>query len=274
MNLNVRGKLLDLSKPVVMGILNITPDSFYDGGSLADEKDVLNRVEKMLNEGAAIIDIGGMSSRPGAQIISEEEEWKRVVPNVMTIIKKFPQAILSIDTVNAKVAADSLDAGAHLINDISAGRLDAQMIPVVAKHKAPFIIMHMQGMPADMQKSPQYLNVTTEVMDFFAERINACRTAGILDLILDPGFGFGKTVAHNYTLLRNLKYFGQLNRPLLAGLSRKSMICKPLGVSPENALNGTTATNMIALINGAKILRVHDVKQAVECVKIYEQLNA
>ena len=273
MTINVRGQLLDLSAPKVMGILNLTPDSFYDGGKLTTGNEVLAHAEKMLHEGADIVDIGGMSSRPGAEIISEEEELKRVLPHVQNIISKFPQAILSIDTIRAKVADECLKAGVHIINDISAGRFDEEMIPVVAKHKTPFIIMHMQGIPNNMQQNPHYENVTTEVLDFFAERITTCRKAGIGDLILDVGFGFGKTTEHNYTLLRNLKYFSTLNSPLLAGVSRKGMIYKTLGTTAEHALNGTTVANTIALINGANILRVHDVKEAKEAVKILVQLK-
>ena len=272
MTINVRGKLLDLSVPKVMGILNITPDSFYDGGKYSSEEEVLKQAEKMLNEGVDIIDIGGMSSRPGAEIISEEEELKRILPHIKNIVQKFPQAIISVDTIRAKVADESLKTGANIINDISAGRFDAEVIPVVAKHKAPFVIMHMKGMPNNMQQNPQYENVTTEVMDFFAERILVCRKAGISDLILDVGFGFGKTIEHNYTLLRNLKYFSQLNLPVLAGVSRKGMIYKTLCVTAELSLNGTTVANTIALMNGANILRVHDVREAKEAIKIFTQL--
>lgn len=274
MNINAKGKQLNFSSPKVMGILNLTPDSFYDGGKLSSEKEVLQQAEKMLLEGAAILDLGGMSSRPGAEIISAEEELKRVLPAVVSIAKNFPDAVISVDTVHAKVADECLQAGAHIINDISAGRFDKAMVSVVSKHKAPLILMHMQGLPATMQKQPTYTNVVTEVMDFFAERIAACGTAGITDIILDPGFGFGKTVEHNYALLRNLKHFGQFNLPVLAGVSRKSMLCKPLGIKPADALNVTTAANMAALINGANLLRVHDVKEAVECVKIYTEYNA
>jgi len=253
-----------------MGILNVTPDSFYDGGQLTDENTVLAQAEKMLEEGADILDLGGMSSRPGAEIITVEEELRRVLPQVTNILKRFPRAIISIDTIRAHVADECLKAGAHIINDISGGTFDAAMLPVVAGHKVPYIIMHMQGLPNSMQQNPVYENVTTEVMDFFAARIAACTKAGITDLILDPGFGFGKTLEQNYTLLRNLPYFANLNLPLLAGVSRKSMICKVLKVDPVNALNGTTSANTIALLNGASLLRVHDVKEAVEAVKIVE----
>lgn len=271
MAINIQGKLLSLEEPVVMGILNITPDSFFDGGNYAGQADALKQAEKMLLEGAGILDIGGMSSRPGAEVISLTEELQRVIPAIQSISKQFPDAIISIDTIRSEVAWQALQAGAHIINDISAGRFDANMLKVVAAAKAPYIIMHMQGMPADMQLNPQYNNVLTEVTDFFTERIAACRAAGITDLIIDPGFGFGKTVEHNYTLLRNLKYLKQLGLPILAGVSRKSMICKVLGVNPDKALNGTTAVNTIALMNGANILRVHDAREAKEAIKIIEQ---
>jgi dihydropteroate synthase len=270
MTINCQGKLIDLSSPKVMGILNITPDSFHDGGQFIDPALALKQAEKMLADGADFIDIGGMSSRPGAEIITIEEELNRVLPVVQNIARHLPQATISVDTLRAEVAEAVLKAGAHIINDISAGRYDAQMLETVARYKTPFIIMHMQGLPADMQHTPHYADVVSEVYDFFAERIKACRKAGILDTILDPGYGFGKTLEHNYALLRNQSYFANLRQPMLAGLSRKSMICKVLHVNPDKALNGTTAANMLALLNGAQILRVHDVKEAVECVKIWK----
>ena len=270
MTINCRGKIIDLSTPKVMGILNLTPDSFYDGGKLANDEAILMHVEKMLKDGADIIDIGGMSSRPGAEIISEEEELSRLLPVTQNILQRFRNAIISVDTIRASVAAETLKAGVHIINDISGGRYDEQMLTTVAQYKAPFIVMHMQGTPNRMQDNPVYENVVTEVYDFFAERINACKQAGIMDIILDPGFGFGKTVVHNYTLLRNLQYFSHLHLPLMTGASRKSMICKVLGVNPDKALNGTTAVNTLSLLNGANILRVHDVKEAREVVKIWQ----
>lgn len=270
MTINCRGKLIDLSSPKVMGILNITPDSFHDGGQFTSLPDALKQVEKMLAEGADFIDIGGMSSRPGAELIPENEELNRVIPVVESILKNMPDALISVDTLRAKVAKQVLQAGAHIINDISAGRFDEAMIETVAGFKAPYIIMHMKGIPADMQLAPQYTDVVSEVYDFFVERIKTCQNAGVIDTIIDPGFGFGKNVAHNYTLLRSLSYFANLRLPVLAGVSRKSMICKVLGVNPDKALNGTTAGNMLALLNGARILRVHDVKEAKEVVKIYE----
>ena len=268
MTINIKGRVINFSTPWVMGIVNVTPDSFYDGGEHVTETQVLKHAENMLVAGAAMLDIGGMSSRPGAKIIEEGTELERVLVHVKNIVKKFPHAIVSVDTIRAKVAEECLKAGAHIINDISGGRFDANMIPVVAKYKVPFIVMHMQGMPDTMQQNPEYKNVTTEVMDFFAERIATCRKSGISDIILDPGFGFGKTLEHNYTLLKNLKYFTQLGLPVLAGLSRKGMIYKPLGVKPEDALNGTSVANTIALLNGASILRVHDVKEAKQAIQI------
>ncbi len=270
MTINCRGKLIDLSSPKVMGILNITPDSFHDGGQFLQVSEALNRVEKMLAEGADFIDIGGMSSRPGAEIIPEEEELKRVIPVLTRIVQQIPEAIISVDTIRAKVAREALEAGAHLINDISAGRFDNAIISTVAGFNVPYIIMHMDGLPANMQVAPEYNDVVIDVYDFFIERIKTCRTAGIIDTIIDPGFGFGKTVEHNYSLLRNLSYFSNLQLPILAGVSRKSLICKALGINPDKALNGTTAVNMLALINGAQILRVHDVKEAKEVVKLFE----
>jgi dihydropteroate synthase len=272
MTINCKGQLLDLSVPKVMGIINVTPDSFFDGGKLTNTDAVLQHAERMLNEGADILDLGGMSSRPGAEIISAEEELKRVIAPLKSLVQHFPNAIISVDTIHAKVAEESLGIGAHIINDISAGRFDEGMLSVVSKHRAPFIIMHMKGLPSDMQREPHYENVTPEVMDFFAERIEACRKTGINDTILDPGFGFGKSIAHNYTLLRNLSYFAQLNLPVVVGVSRKGMICKVLGVNPEDALNGTTIVNTIALMKGAHILRVHDVKEAKQAIKVVQTL--
>lgn len=268
MTINCRGTLLNLDTPKIMGILNLTPDSFFDGGRHSDGN-ALQQVEQMLLDGADIIDIGGMSSRPGAAIISADDELQRVLPYVQSIVRHFPQATISIDTIHAKTAAETIQAGAHIINDISAGRYDADMLPTVAKHKVPYVIMHMQGMPADMQQNPQYNDVLIEVIEFMRERVAACVAAGITDVVIDPGFGFGKTVAHNYTLLRNLRNFDVFNLPILAGVSRKSMVCKVLGVNPNKALNGTTAANTLALLNGANLLRVHDVKEAVEAIKIY-----
>jgi dihydropteroate synthase len=256
-----------------MGILNLTPDSFYDGGKYTNAN-TLKQVEQMLADGADIIDIGGMSSRPGAAIISPAEELQRILPHVQAIAKEFPKAVISIDTIHAQTADETLQAGAHIINDIAAGRYDADMLTTVARHHAPYIIMHMQGMPANMQRDPQYANVLTEVLEFMRQRLAACKAAGITDVIIDPGYGFGKTVEHNYTLLRHQRSFDMFNLPILAGVSRKSMVCKVLGINPVKALNGTTAVNTLALLNGANILRVHDVKEAVEAVKIVAAYKA
>ncbi len=275
MTINCRGHLLDLSSPKIMGIVNLTPDSFYDGGRYGgDEAALLHHVKQLLHEGADIIDIGGMSSRPGADMISAEVELKRVIPALENILKQFPRSIISVDTVHARVAEEALELGAHIVNDISAGRYDNAMLATAARWKAPFVVMHMQGLPANMQQKPGYHNVLTEVYDFFRERIAACSNAGILDIILDPGFGFGKGFEHNYTLLRELRYFTNLRLPVLAGLSRKSLICKALKVDPEHALNGTTAANMLALMNGANLLRVHDVKEAKQAIQIFEACYA
>ena len=271
--INCRGKLLDLSEPVVMGILNLTPDSFYDGGIYVSDNQILKRVEQMLEEGAAIIDIGGMSSRPGAKIISPEEELKRVIGPISQIHQQFPNAILSIDTLSAKVANEAVHAGATIVNDISAGRFDESMIETVSQLKVPYIVMHMLGLPATMQQTPQYDDVIESVLSFFTERIGVLRTAGILDIILDPGFGFGKTLDHNYELLRHMEVFRILELPILAGVSRKSMIYKALNINSKEALNGTTALNMIALQQGARILRVHDVKEAVEVIRLFKLIN-
>lgn len=272
LTLNCSGKILSLHQPVVMGILNVTPDSFYDGGKYQNEKAVLNQVEKMLQDGAAIIDIGGMSSRPGAEIISEKEELNRVIPHLINIQKEFPDAIVSIDTINSKIAKAAIENGASLVNDISSGRIDEKMFETVAELGVPYVLMHMQGKPKDMQKNPNYENVIQEILDFFIKEIDKLQNLGIKDIVLDVGFGFGKTVQHNYQILKNLHVFKMLEYPILAGISRKSMIHKVLDITPKEALNGTTALHMVALQQGAKILRVHDVKEAVEVVKLFNVL--
>lgn len=273
MTINCRGRLLSLENPVVMGVLNLTSDSFFDGGRYATEAAALNRVERMLSEGAAIIDIGGMSSRPGAEIISEEEELQRVMPHLESILFRFPEALISIDTVWAKVAGEAVNAGAAMINDISAGKIDPEMYRTAAQTGAPYVLMHMQGTPRDMQRTPVYEDVVRETLDFFITEIGKLRVAGVKDIILDPGFGFGKTVEHNYRLLNNLHVFQIPGLPVLTGLSRKSMICKVLKVNPDEALNGTTALHMVALQQGSRILRVHDVREAVEVIKLWQQLE-
>ena len=274
MTLNCRGRLLDLSEPVVMGILNATPDSFFDGGRFVDEKAVVARVRKMLAEGAVVIDVGGVSTRPGAAEVSQQEELHRVMPVVESIKKHFPDAVVSIDTWRSKVAQEAVGAGAAIVNDISAGRFDPRLFETVAALDVPYILMHMQGTPQTMQQNPRYENVVNEVLDFFIEKLEKLRRLGIKDIVLDPGFGFGKTVEHNFHLLKNLAVFEHvLNLPVLAGISRKSMICKVLKVNPEHALNGTTALHVEALRQGARILRVHDVKEAAEVIALWKALE-
>ena len=267
-----RGLTIDIDRPMIMAVINATPDSFSDAGKYATVEARMERTREVLAQGADILDIGGQSAITGVPEISEDEEIERITP-VIEWVATNTDAIMSIDTYRPAVAAAALDAGAHIINDIAAGRYDAQMLATVAKHRAPYIIMHMQGMPADMQRDPQYGNVLTEVIEFMSERVAACKEAGIIDVIIDPGYGFGKTVQHNYTLLRNQRNFEMFNLPILAGVSRKSMVCKVLGVNPDKALNGTTAVNTLALLNGANLLRVHDVKEAVECIKLVNKLK-
>ncbi len=273
-SINCKGQLLELSRPVVMGILNVTPDSFYDGGKSTDAASLLLQAEKMLSEGASMLDIGGMSSRPGAMEVSEAEELDRVIPVIEETFKNFPGTIISVDTWRAQVAKEAVLAGAQIVNDISGGRFDFALFQTVAELQVPYILMHMQGSPDNMQKDPHYEDVVTEVLDFFIQKLAILRKMGVKDIILDPGFGFGKTVAHNFALLKNLHVFQQvLGLPVLAGLSRKSMICKPLHVNPANALNGTTALHMVALQQGARILRAHDVREAIEVIKLWEMLD-
>jgi dihydropteroate synthase len=273
MTINCSGKLIDLSSPKVMGILNVTPNSFFDGGKHSDEKAILNQVEKMLSEGATFIDIGAYSSKPSADFVSDEEELQRLLPVVQKVAKEFPQAIISIDTFRSKVAKETVENGAAIINDISAGNLDDAMLETVSQLKVPYIMMHMKGTPQTMQSMTQYHNIVKEMMFYFSERVAKARSLGINDLIIDPGFGFAKTLGQNFEVLSKLELFQMLELPILAGLSRKSMIYKTLETSAEFALNGTTSLNTIALLKGAKILRVHDVKEAVECVKLHHQLN-
>jgi dihydropteroate synthase len=271
--INCKGKLLSLDHPIVMGILNVTPDSFYDGGNYQHLDAILKQTEKMLNDGATIIDIGGMSSRPGAEIISVAEELKRVLPAIQKIHENFPEAILSIDTVRAKVAKEAVQAGVSIVNDISAGKIDENLYQTVANLGVPYILMHMKGKPKNMQNQPTYDDVVLEIMDFFIAEIGKLRALGIKDLILDPGFGFGKTIDHNFFTLKNLNIFKVLGLPVLAGISRKSMIYKYLKINSSEALNGTTALHMIALQQGAKILRAHDVKEAAEVIKLHHKLE-
>lgn len=267
--LNCHGKLLDISTPIVMGILNITPDSFFAGSRIKDDKTLLEHAERMITEGVSILDIGGMSSRPGAVIIDESEEMRRVLPAIEMVKKAFPSAIISVDTIRASVAKAAVEAGASIVNDISAGNLDEKMFVTVAELGVPYILMHMKATPKTMQEAAIYDDIALEILDFFIEKIGILRGLGVKDIVVDAGFGFGKTVEQNYELLRKLSLFKILDCPLLVGISRKAMIWKSLNITPENALNGTTAANMLALINGAKILRGHDVKEAVETIKIF-----
>tara|TARA_R110002072_G_scaffold236749_2_gene394305 strand:- start:1379 stop:2200 length:822 start_codon:yes stop_codon:yes gene_type:complete len=273
MTLNCKGTLIDLSTPKVMGILNVTPDSFYDGGVLTDEKDILGQAEKMLSDGATFLDLGGYSSRPGAKDISISEELNRVIPAIELILKNFPETLISIDTFRSVIAKKAIESGAAIINDISAGELDEAMLPTVAQLQVPYVMMHMRGTPQTMQSLTDYENVTLGVLRYFSERIAEARALGINDIITDPGFGFAKTIAQNFELLSKLELFKNLNVPFLAGLSRKSMIYKTLNTTPHKALNGTTVLNSIALLKGASILRVHDVKEAVECVRLVESMG-
>ncbi len=271
MNINIRGRLFDLSKPKVMGILNLTPDSFYDGGVHNEINKIEDHVNKMVNDGMDILDIGGYSSKPGAKNISVDEELSRVIPILKHIRKIFPELVISIDTFRSKIASASLNEGADIINDISGGTLDKNMMSIVAKNNCPYILMHMQGNPQNMQNDPSYENVTLEIIQYLAQRIKIAHDNNIIDLIVDPGFGFGKTLEHNFEILNNLDKFNVLDTPILAGFSRKSMIYKTLKTSSEKALNGTSSLNTIALTKGAKILRVHDVKEAKECIILHEK---
>jgi dihydropteroate synthase len=269
---NIRGRLLFMDKPVVMGIINLTPDSFYSE-SRSSLLGAVKKAEKMLSEGATFLDLGGYSSRPGAVHIDEEEEWLRVEPALREILQNFPQAIISIDTFRAKVATRALDAGASVVNDISGGELDPTMFATIAHYKVPYILMHMRGSPQTMKSLTHYPQLLPEMAAYFSERINQLYTLGVTDLAIDPGFGFAKTLNQNYDILKNLNYFEALNVPLLAGLSRKSMIYKHLNITSEASLNGTTALNALALWQGAKILRVHDVREAMEAVNLVEKVK-
>ena len=271
MTINCKGQLIDLSTPKIMGILNVTPNSFYDGGKFTLSENGLSQVGKMLEEGATFIDIGAYSSKPNAEFVSEEEERSRILPVVKSILKQFPDALISIDTFRSEIAAVCIENGAAIINDISAGNLDEKMMEVVAKYNVPYIMMHLRGTPQTMQSLTNYENIIKEIVFYFSEKVNKARSLGINDLIIDPGFGFAKTLEQNYEVLQNFEIFKMLDLPLLAGISRKSMVYKPLGLTADEALNGTTVLNTIALSKGANILRVHDVKEAVECVKLFER---
>ncbi|MDA9257511.1 dihydropteroate synthase [Flavobacteriaceae bacterium] len=268
MILNIKGSVLDLSIPKIMGVLNVTPDSFYDGGIYSSEKKILKQVEKMILDGSDIIDIGGYRSKPGATSITVEEEEKRVIPIIKLIYKTFKESIISVDTFRSEISEKSINAGASIINDISGGDLDNNIYKIAGKYKTPYIIMHMRGNPSNMQNNPVYKNINYEIIKNLSKKIDLAQSNGVGDIIIDPGFGFGKTIEHNYQILNNLKLYKILDKPILVGISRKSMIYKLLKTDPSKALNGTTVLNTIALINGANILRVHDVKEAKEVIKL------
>ncbi|MCQ2203850.1 MAG: dihydropteroate synthase [Bacteroidales bacterium] len=273
LQINIKGKLYSFDQPKVMGILNLTPDSFYDGGKYIHNADNIKaRVEQILTEGADMIDMGAYSSRPGADDVTPDEEWRRLAEGFEVINKICPEAIVSVDTFRSDIARKSVtDGGASIINDISGGELDDNMFSTIADLHVPYILMHMKGTPKNMQSAPTYNDVTGEVIGYLSNRLLSLRKLGVSDIIIDPGFGFGKTVEHNYTLLRNLSDFQIFNLPVLVGISRKSMIYKTLGSSPAESLNGTTILNTLSLERGANILRVHDVKECVECVKLFQK---
>lgn len=273
MYINCKGKLIDLSHPKIMGILNTTPDSFFSGSRSQNIDSALKRIEKLLTEGADFIDIGGMSTRPGSAEVSESEELERVVPVVEKAVLEFPEIIISVDTYRSKVARETVEVGAAIINDISAGSMDEELLKTVADLKVPYILMHMQGSPQNMQTNPSYGDVTLEVNEFLSMKINELKSLGIHDIILDPGFGFGKSLEHNYELFRQINTLGFGDFPLLVGISRKSMITQLFKISAEEALNGTSVLNTMALEKGAKILRVHDVKEAKQALEIWSRVS-
>ena len=273
MTINCAGKLVDLSTPKIMGILNVTPDSFYDGGVHNSEKKILDHVEKMLNDGAIFIDIGAYSSRPNAINIDEDEELNRVVPALELVNKKFPEAIISIDTFRSKVAETCLNSGASIINDISAGEMDEKMMKIVGKYNVPYVMMHMKGNPQNMIRKTNYDDMLKEIIKYFSKKINQAVSYKINDMIIDPGFGFAKDLKQNYDLLSNIDLLKILDKPIMVGISRKSMIYQSLKTNAKESLNGTTVLNTVSLIKGASILRVHDVKEANECIKLISALN-
>ncbi len=272
MTINCSGTLIDLAKPRVMGILNVTPDSFFDGGKYASDSEVLNRTETMLREGADFIDMGGYSSRPNAKDVDESDEFRRIVPAVEFVAKRFPDAVISVDTFRSSIAKACIEAGASMINDISAGMLDDKMMETAASLQVPYIMMHMRGTPQTMQSFTDYNDIISDMLFYFSERITVARSYGLNDIVLDPGFGFSKTAAQNFEVMQKLQLF-DIGLPLLIGISRKGMIYKSLKTSTEEALNGTSALHMAALMKGAKILRVHDVKEAVECIRLYDLMT-
>jgi dihydropteroate synthase len=273
MTINCKGNLIDLSTPKIMGILNITPDSFFDGGKYKNDNEFLSQVYIMLKEGATFIDVGAYSSRPNAAHVSESEELQRLIPIINLLLKEFPEILLSVDTFRSTVAQKAVECGAALINDISAGLMDKNMISTVAKLRVPYIMMHMRGTPQNMMQHTTYENLLEDIIYYFSERLSESKKAGVIDTIIDPGFGFAKTLEQNYELLNNLELFTHLDKPILVGLSRKSMIYKQLETTPEHALNGTSVLNTIALQKQANILRVHDVKEALECVTLLNKLH-
>lgn len=273
LTINCRGRLLELSTPIVMGILNVNQDSFYAGSRLSEKSELLKRAEQMLREGAGLLDVGGMSSRPGAEIIPQEEELQRIIPAIEALHVAFPEALISVDTIRAKVAREAVAAGAVMVNDISAGRFDEDLYPTVAELQVPYVLMHMQRRPETMQQEPSYENVVLEVLDFLTTELARLRALGVKDVLIDPGFGFGKTVGHNYQLLRSLHTFQIPGVPILVGISRKSMICKVLRVNPPDALNGTSVLHLAALQQGARVLRVHDVQPAMEVIRLWQQME-
>ncbi len=274
MTINCKGELIDLKTPKIMGILNVTPDSFFDGGKFKDENAILKQVEKMLLQGASFIDIGAYSSKPGADEVSEVLELKRITPIVELVVKNFPGILISVDTYRGKVAKECVARGAAIVNDISAGLRDDSLLDTVADLKVPYIMMHMRGTPKTMQQQTYYQHLVQDILLFFSERLALIREKRINDVIIDPGFGFAKTLEQNYDLLRQMDGLKVMDLPLLVGVSRKSMIYKLLDTDAANALNGTTALHMISLTKGANLLRVHDVKEAMECVKLYVQLTS
>ncbi|MEQ6120805.1 dihydropteroate synthase [Reichenbachiella sp. MALMAid0571] len=269
-SLNINGSLLDISSPVVMGIINLTADSFYDGGKIKNDQDLLGKAEKMLSEGAAILDVGAYSSRPGAVDIPVETEANNAIHGVESILKEFPEAVISIDTFRSEVAKQTIENGVSIVNDISAGGLDDKMFETVADLKVPYIMMHMRGNPQTMSKLTVYDNLISEIIDYFNARIKLLNAQGVSDVIIDPGFGFAKTLDQNFELLNKLELLNFLDKPILCGVSRKSMIWKSLGITADEALNGTTALNNTCLMKGASILRVHDVKEAMETIELYK----
>lgn len=274
MTIKLKERLLDLSGPMIMGILNVTPDSFYDGGFYDNQKKVIDQVEKMINDGASIIDIGGYSSRPGADNISPDVELARVLPIVKLIKERFSKILISIDTFRSEVAKQCVENGADIINDISGGSLDSKMFETVAKLNIPYIIMHMRGNPSNMMDKTDYENIIEEMENYFSKKIELAKSFGVNDIIIDPGFGFAKTTKQNFDILKNLTYLKKLDKPLLVGVSRKSMIYKTLNLSPIDSLNGSTVLHTISLLKGANIIRVHDVKEANECIRLVNELKS